>query len=234
MANQVAYSKKSIIDLSKDKVKDSHNNIERSGGKLSLVGEASCGFEYTFPTTGKTLMADHLQLELTTTSDNNTDITRYNSNIAVLINIKYWEEKVEQSGAVSGYKEGKVDTYKIFPYLKKNESEGYFNTYNIDLDNKYVKSIYIKYINLSESTITFNKVKLHYSLTVSQAVAETVGFDISLLGVDFYPNAFQVAYDGTDENDKFYWNGDENDNLNGINVNNVKLIYIKNHTELLD
>ena len=118
MANQVAYSKKSIVDLSKDKVKDSHNTIERSGGKLSLVGEASCGFEYTFPTTGKTLMADHLQLELTTTSDNNTDITRYNSNIAVLINIKYWEEKVEQSGAVSGYKEGKVDTYKIFPYLK--------------------------------------------------------------------------------------------------------------------
>ena len=88
MANQVAYSKKSIIDLSKDKVKDSHNTIERSGGKLSLVGEASCGFEYTFPTTGKTLMADHLQLELTTTSDNNTDITRYNRNIAVLINIK--------------------------------------------------------------------------------------------------------------------------------------------------
>ena len=88
--------------------------------------------------------------------------------------------------------------------------------------------------NRLEKTITFEEVSLNYSITVSQAVAETVGFDISLLSVDFYPNGFKIAYDGTDAVDKFYWNGDEHDNLNGINVKGVKLIRIGNYTELLE
>ena len=233
MANQVAYSKKSIIDLSKDTVKVSYNTVERDGSKLSLVGMARCGFEYSFNTTSGAIKTEHLQLVLNVKSSNSEDMTRYNNNIAVLLHVKYWQETVDSSGIVNGYTSGVVDVYKIYPYLT-SESDGYFDTYTFDIENDYIESIYIEFINLSESTVTFDNVSLNYSITVSQAVAETVGFDISLLGVDFYPNGFKVSYDGSDTSDKFYWNGDENDELNGINVNGTKLIYINNHSELLE
>lgn len=233
MANQVAYNKKSIIDLSKDTVKVSYNTVERDGSKLSLVGKARCGFEYSFNTTSGAIKSEHLQLVLKAKSSNSEDVTRYNGNIAVLLHVQYWEEIIDSSGAVSGYSDGLFDVYKIYPYLT-SENDGYFDIYTFDVENEYIENIYIEFINLSDSTVTFDEVTLNYSITVSQAVAETVGFDISLLGVDFYPNGFKVTYDGVDTSDKFYWNGDENDNLNGINVNGEKLIYINNHSELLE
>lgn len=233
MANQVAYSRKSIIDLSKDDIKVSYNTIEREGNILKLIGKARAGFEYQFSNSNEAIKTEHLQLGLKVKSSNNDDTTRYNGNVAVLVHLQYWEEVIDQSGVLTGYTEGETDVYKIFPYLT-SEKDGYFDIYTIDTKNNLLKTIYLEYINLSESTITFEEVSLNYSITVSQAVAETVGFDISLLSVDFYPNGFKIAYDGTDAVDKFYWNGDEHDNLNGINVNGVKLIRIGNYTELLE
>ena len=233
MANQVAFSNKSIIDLSRDTIKVSYETVERNGSKLSLIGRARCGFEYNFDTSKNTIKSDQLQFSLRVSSSNSTDVTRYNGNIAVLINIQYWEENIDSAGVVTGYTEGVFDTIKIYPYLI-SESEGYFEIYTLDTDSQYIKTIYVEFINLGESTITFDEVRLNYSITVSQAVVDTVGFDISLLGVDWYPNGFQVAYSGNNNDDRFYWNGDENDNLNGINVNKEKLIYMKNHEELLE
>lgn len=234
MANQVAYSRKSIIDLSKDTIKVSYGTVERNGSKLNLVGRARCGFEYTFNTTGDTIKADQLQLQVTTSSSNSDGNTRYNSNIAVLMQVQYWEEVIDSAGAITDYIDGTYDVFKIFPYLV-SESDGYNDIYTFNINSAYIKSIYIEFINLNtEDTVTFDNASLLYSITVSQAVAETVGFDISLLGVDWYPNGFKVTYDGSDTDDKFYWNGDEQDELNGININGVKLIYMKNHNELLE
>lgn len=234
MANQVAYSRKSIVDLSKDAIKVSYGTVTREGNRLNLEGRARCGFEYEYKTTGDTIKSEQLQLQLTVQSSNNDDTTRYNSNIAVLIHVQYWKEVVDGAGAITDYTDGLVNVFKIYPYLI-SETEGYNDIYTISISSDYIKSIYIEYINLNEnSTVTFSNVSLLYSITVSQAVAETVGFDISLLGVDWYPNGFQVAYDGSDTTDKFYWNGDEQDELNGINVNGVKLIYMRNHSELLE
>jgi hypothetical protein len=234
MANQVAYSRKSIINLSKDTIKVSYGTVERNGSNLSLVGRARCGFEYNFNTTGETIRADQLQLQVTVASSNSDGNTRYNSNIAVLMQVQYWEEVIDSAGAITDYVDGTYDVFKVFPYLV-TESDGYNDIYNFSISSAYIKSIYIEFINLNEEdTITFSDVSLLYSITVSQAVAETVGFDISLLGVDWYPNGFKVTYDGSDTDDKFYWNGDEQDELNGINVNGVKLIYMRNHNELLE
>lgn len=233
MANQVAYSRKSIIDLSKDEIKVSYNTVERNGSNVSLIGKARAGFEYQFDTGSGAIKTEHLQLGLKVKSSELEDSTRYNGNIAILIHLEYWAEVVDQAGVITGYTNGDKDVYKLFPYLT-SENDGYFDIYTIDTRSEYLKSVYIELINLSESTITFYDITLNYSITVSQAVAETVGFDISLLSVDFYPNGFKIAYDGTDAVDKFYWNGDEHDNLNGINVNGEKLIRIGNYTELLD
>lgn len=234
MANQVAYSRKSIINLSTDSIKVSYGTVERSGNNLSLVGRARCGFEYTFRTTGDTIQTEQLQLQVTASSSNSNGNTRYNSNIAILLQVQYWEEVIDSAGAITDYIDGVYDVFKVFPYLVI-ESDGYNDIYTFSVDSAYIKSIYIEFINLNEEdTITFSGASLLYSITVSQAVAETVGFDISLLGVDWYPNGFKVTYDGSDTDDKFYWNGDEQDELNGINVNGVKLIYMKTHTELLE
>jgi hypothetical protein len=234
MANQVAYSRKSIINLSTDSIKVSYGTVERNGSSLSLVGRARCGFEYTFKTTGDTIRADQLQLQVTVSSSDDNGNTRYNSNIAVLMQVQYWEEVIDGAGAITDYIDGTYDVFKIFPYLV-TESDGYNDIYTFNISSAYIKNIYIEFINLNnEDTITFDNVRLLYSITVSQAVAETVGFDISLLGVDWYPNGFKVTYDGSDTDDKFYWNGDEHDELNGINVNGVKLIYMRNHNELLE
>ena len=233
MANQIAYSNKSIIDLSKDTPTKVYNTVERSGSKLKLVGKARCIYDYNFKTSGDTINSEQLQLSFSVESSNSEDYTRYNENIAIIINIQYWQEVKDSAGVVTEYTDGEIDTYKIYPYLTY-ESDGYFDTYEIPLKSMFIKTINIEYVNLNESTITFDNVKLKYSITVSQAVTETVGFDISLLGVDWYPNGFQVVYDGNDNTDKFYWNGDENDELNGINVNGVKLIYMRNHTEMLE
>lgn len=233
MANQLAYSKKSIVDLSKDTIKVSYETVERDGSKLSLVGRARVGFEYNFDTNKNTINSESLQLALKVRSSNNKDTTRYNGNIAVVLNIQYWNEELDSAGVVTGYTDGEYDIAKVFPYLT-SEKEGYTDVYTFSIQNKYIKTIYIEFINLGESTITFDKVTLNYSITVSQAVVETVGFDISLLGVDWYPNGFKLSYDGNSNEDNFYWNGDEHDELNGINVNKLKLIYMRNHVELLE
>lgn len=234
MANQVAYSRKSIINLSTDSIKVSYGTVERNGSSLSLVGRARCGFEYTFKTTGDTIKTEQLQLQVTASSSNSDGSTRYNGNIAILLQVQYWEEVIDSAGAITDYIDGVYDVFKIFPYLTV-ESNGYNDIYTFSVDSAYIKSIYVEFIHLNkEDTVTFSNVSLLYSITVSQAVAETVGFDISLLGVDWYPNGFRVTYDGSDTDDKFYWNGDENDELNGINVNGVKLIYMKTHPELLE
>lgn len=233
MANQVAYSHKSIINLSTDNIKVSYGTVERIGSNLRLVGRARCGFEYTFKTTGDTIQTEQLQLQVTASSSNSNGNTRYNSNIAILLQVQYWEEVVDGTGTITDYTDGVYDVFKVFPYLVRED--GYNDIYTFSVDSTYIKSIYIEFINLNEEdTILFSSVKLLYSITLSQAVAETIGFDISLLGVDWYPNGFKVTYDGSDTDDKFYWNGDEQDELNGINVNGVKLIYMKNHNELLE
>lgn len=233
MANQLAYSKKSIVDLSKDTVKVTYETVERNGSRLSLVGRARAGFEYNFKTTGDTIQCEQLQLGLRVSSSNTSDTTRYNGNIAVLLQVQYWKETIDSAGVITGYTDGDYDVIKLYPYLE-SETDGYFNIYNIDTQDKYIKRVYVEFINLGESTITFDKVTLNYSITVSQAVVETVGFDISLLGVTWHPNGFEIEYNGNDNNDKFYWNGDEHDELNGINVNGLKLIYMRNSNEILE
>lgn len=233
MANQVAYSSKSIINISKDTPKVTYNNVEIEGNQVKLVGKARAGFEYSFKSSGDTIKSDNLLLGLKVISSNLEDITRYNGNISVLIHIQYWEEIIDSAGIITGYTDGEIDIFKLFPYLS-SEKEGYFDEYNLILKNNLIKNIYIEFINLSESVITFDKITLNYSITVSQAIVESVGFDISLLGVNWYPNGFMLEYAGNDNKDKFYWNGDEKDELNGINVNGVKLIYMRNHSELLD
>lgn len=234
MANQIAYSRKSIINLSSDSIKVSYGTVEKTGGELSLKGRARCGFEYTFKTTGDTIKSEQLQLELDVNSGSAGVSTRYNNNIAVLVQVEYWDEVIDSAGAITGYTNGNTDVYKIYPYLT-SETEGYNNLYTLNIDSKYLKTVYIEFINLDESnTVKFSEVSLRYSITVSEAVAETIGFDISLLGVDWYPNGFKVTYSGSDSDDRFYWNGDEQDELNGINVNGVKLIYMRNHTDLLE
>lgn len=233
MANQISFSNKSIINLLTDTVKVSYETVERNGESLSLIGRARCGFEYNFDTSGNSLSCEHLQLSLDVNSSDINDNTRYSENVVVLINVQYYEEVLDGSGVVIDYTDGNIDTFKLYPYLL-HETDGYNNLYTLDLEDRLVKSIYVEFINLGDTDVTFRNVSLSYSLTVSQSVAETVGFDISLLGVTWHPNGFEIAYSGNDNTDKFYWNADENDELNGINVNGVKLIYMRNSSELLE
>ena len=232
MADQVAFSVKSITDLKKDTVNIISGSVTAENGIVSIAGIGSAYLSFDYKYTGDTIMTNSLQLKIKVGSNNSADNTRYNDDIALKLRVQYWSAETDSAGAVTGYVDGNYSNFIIYPYLT-GETEGYTDTFVLDIDSQYIKNIYIELDNKSADTINFSKLELYYGVTVSQAVAETIGFDISLIGVDWYPNGFQVNYSNSDTSDKFYWNGDENDNLNGINVNGEKLIYMRNHTELL-
>ena len=232
VADQVAFSVKSITDLKKDTVNTISGSVTTENGVVSIAGAGSAFLSFDYKYSGDTIRSNNLQLKIKVASNNSADNTRYNDEIAIKLRVQYWLAETDGAGAVTGYVDGNYSNFTIYPYLT-GETEGYTDTFVLDIEDQYIKNIYIELDNKSADTVSFSKLELYYGVTVSQAVAETIGFDISLIGVDWYPNGFQVIYSNSDTTDKFYWNGDENDNLNGINVNGEKLIYMRNHTELL-
>lgn len=235
MSEEVAYSRNSIVNIDKDNIKVSYGTVNKDGNKVELINRARCGFEYSFDTSSKILKCKQLLLGLSVKSTNEQAVSRYNGNIALLVQIQYWKEQVDSAGAVTGYTDGNIEIIKLYPYIK-GETDGYIDSYIIQTNsNEYIKTIYIEMISLDEeNTITFYDVTLYNSITVSQAISDTIGFDISFLGVDWYPNGAELAFNGSDETIKLYWNGDEYDEFNGIDVNHEGFIYSRNHSELLE
>ena len=237
MANQVAFSNASIIDLTKDSIEDSSGTVSLSAGILTMSGTARAVFEYEYNTTSNQLSSDSLQLSLLCKCEDIT--TRYNDKLYVNIYITYYEATTDENGNITGYAIGDTDNFTFWPYTKEElEDEGVsnvVNTYNLSIEPTLIKKIRVEYcFETTSDTVRIQEVSLNYSITVSQAVSETIGFDISLDRVDWYTNGFRLTYANSSGEDRFYWNGDEHDNLNGINVNGEKLIYMETHNELLD
>ena len=224
---QITYSKKSLINIKKDIALSSTSNtsVDKSEGIIKIINSGKVVYLYEY-NTEKARDAEKLKFSCSLTDNNSDGNSLYNGNTHVNIIVQYYTE-------INGeYADGSIERFYLYPYFS-NESKR--KSIEIELSNSNkIKSIQVEYVSNNAGIVEFSGVKLKYSIDVSDAVAETVGFDISLLAVDWYPNGFKVSYNGVDGEDKFYWNSDENDELNGINVNNEKLIKFTNHSDLLD
>lgn len=235
MSNQITYSSNSTVDLWKDQMVESSGSATLSTGIIYLSGTARAVFEYEFNTTSYQLQADSLQFNLEALGN---ITTRYNNKLYICFYVTYWQE-VLTNGTVSGYEEGKTDSFTIYPYVHSEMEEAGnlegVNSYTLQIRQNLIKKIRIEYCLVTEGdAVQIKNVQLNNSVSVSSAISEAVGFDISLERVDWYTNGFRLTYANSSGEDRFYWNGDEHDNLNGINVNGEKLIYMETHDELLD
>lgn len=233
MAEELSFSSKSIINLLKNDAVYIKGSVGRTSNSLVVNSGSAVGFEYNYNTGNNILKAQKLLFSIKVMSSNSDDISRYNENISITLRVQYYKKEVDSSGATTGYKDGKFRIFEIMPYLE-NETDGKIIEYTFDIGDEYIKQIYLEIDNNGDSQISLYDDSLYYSIELSKAVSDTMSFAVSLLGVSFYPNGFTLDYNGTDDTDKFYWNGDSNDELNGVDLNHEKLIYIKTHTELLD
>lgn len=234
MSDQVALSNKSLINLSSDTPVSTIGSVSVVNSQISMGAESQAIFEYNYNTSGESSVdTQGLQLDLRVNSSDPSTNTRYTDIIKVILQIQYYNEETDSNGNLTDYVDGNIDQFLIIPYLD-SESKGYINSYQIPVDNRYIKKISVIYTNNSNDSIVISEVSLRYTMTVSKAIYETVGFDISLVSVEWHPNGFRLVYDGAENDDRFYWNGNQQDELNGIDVNHVKLIAINNHLELLE
>ena len=234
MAGQVALSAQSMINLSTDTPASTQGTVTRQNGQVIISGQSAIGFNYDFETSGAlSLRTQGLNFNIRLKAATGvTGQSRYNNIVRVLIAIQYYKE-VLSDGVLTGYESGGIEQFNIIPYYD-NETGGYIYSYDLETNSGLIQRIFIGLYNESESnTVTFYGDSLYYMMTVNEAISKAVGFDVSLDIVDWYPNGFKLTYSG-DQEDRLYWNGDENDNLNGVDVNHNKLILSRDHTELLD
>lgn len=235
MARQRDYSSFSIIDLNKDTPVETSGTVSVVNTEITLTGVSRAVYEYDYNTTSNPLSAESLQFIFFADSSL---ATRYAADVYVCFYVTYWQETKDEGGNVTGYEEGATDSFTLYPYMRSEAVEVGIpdtNIYTLYLQDLQIKKIRIEYTSISETeTVKYIDPSLNQSVSVSQAISEAVGFDISLERVDWYTNGFRLTYANTSNEDRFYWNGDEHDNLNGINVNGEKLIYMETHNELLD
>lgn len=225
--SEIAYSKDSIIDLFNDTPFTTTGSVVQNSDSLVIGTDSKVGFKYQFDTNTNAFISEGFQLQLTLYTSSS-DTTYDGDDISVLIRVRYY---TEVEGA---YQVGKYEYNVILPYLWSERSD-YIDSFDIELDsNSFIESIYLEIKNTSGQSITITSDKLLYKVSLSQAIVDTVNSYLSLMSFDVHPNGFALNYEGTEGQLRLYWNGDENDNLNGIDVNHEKLISIVQHSEPLE
>ena len=189
---QVVYSKESLVDITTDSTASTLGTVDISSGQITLGPKSSVSYEYTYEAGQESsIITDILQLDCSVIGLTSGMTTRYNRYLSVLIKIQYYLEIVE--GETKTYYDGNTDTFEIYPYLS-NES---INTsYNIYLQNSYIKKINITYKNDYESdSVKYTDIKLKYSMSLLEAIGKYGG------GSTFVPGSNSLKFYSV--NDKY-------------------------------
>jgi len=197
------------------------------------------GFEYNWSASAA-YKTDALQFNLTCTPDVANSINRVGFYIDTIV--QYYRPIIdENTGSIIGYTDGRFDTIRIFPYFVGQAFQGYISSHILSLDSSLnIKKISLYYCNTSDTGVTCSNVSLFSSISMTDKIAQTVGFTISLSRVEFRPNAFLLWYNSSDgEPDRFYWiTGVDPETsqevLTGIDINHNRVISITDSDELLE
>ena len=189
---QVVYSKESLVDITTDSTTSTLGTVDISGGQITLGPKSSVSYEYTYEAGQESsIITDILQLDCSVIGLTDGMTTRYNRYLSVLIKIQYYLEVVE--GETKTYYDGNTDTFEIYPYLS-NESNN--TSYNIYLQNSYIKKINITYKNDYESdSVKYTDIKLKYSMSLLEAINKYGG------GSTFVPGSNSLKFYSV--NDKY-------------------------------
>lgn len=189
---QVVYSKESLVDITTDSTTSTLGTVEISNGQITLGPKSSVTYEYTYEAGQESsIITDILQLDCSVIGLTTSMTTRYNRYLSILIKIQYYLEVVE--GETKTYYDGNTDTFDIYPYLS-NESNN--TSYNIYLQNSYIKKINITYKNNYESdSVKYTDIKLKYSMSLLEAINKYGG------GSTFVPGSNSLKFYSV--NDKY-------------------------------
>lgn len=189
---QVVYSKESLVDITTDSTTSTLGTVDISSGQITIGPKSSVSYEYTYEAGQESsIITDILQLDCSVIGLTTGMTTRYNRYLSILIKIQYYLEVIE--GETKTYYDGNTDTFEIYPYLS-NESNN--TSYNIYLQNSYIKKINITYKNDYESnSVKYNDIKLKYSMSLLEAINKYGG------GSTFIPGSNSLKFYSV--NDKY-------------------------------
>lgn len=197
MDTQVSWSKNSIIDISSDPIYNQEGTVTKAALALTLGPTSKASFQYTYGQDEKLIRTNKLRAILIATSSDTNQLTRYNNNIEVEIQIQYYEEQINTStGETAGFTDGSYDNSYIEPYLQSESRDGLIDEFIIDIENKFIKTILVTFINKSQNTITFRSPRLYPSLDVEDTIKESgiSGQAAEIASMEGYSDGIVVWY----------------------------------------
>lgn len=192
MDEQVAWSKKSIMNIALDSAKSISGQVELISSDIKMHSNSSIVYEYNFGTTGELIQTNALQFSMGVSSNSYTLETRYNNLLYLIIRIRYWKEDDKSE---TGFSPGSWDTARVYPYLG-NEREGYTRNTVLNIENTYIHTLQVEFVtnDLGENNfITFLGPEIHYGQSIGEAIEDYGVTGGQLKSVDTYDDGM-VAY----------------------------------------
>lgn len=192
MDEQVAWSKKSIMNIALDSAKSISGQVEVINDAIKMQSNSNIVYEYNFGTTGELIQTNALQFTISADSNNNDIETRYNNLIYIIARIRYWKEDDKSE---TGFSPGSWDTARVYPYLG-NEREGYTRYLVLDTKNSYIHTLEVEFVTteLGENNyVTFYSPLINYGQSIGEAIEDYGVTGGQLKSVDTYDDGM-VAY----------------------------------------
>ena len=196
MDTQTSWSRSSITNVALDTINSQSGNASKSGSNIIINKNGSISFLYSYGHTEGNLRTNKFQLNLNIASNNSNEVTRYNTNLAVDIQIQYYEEVLDKNGDVTGYTDGQYDCLSVFPYIT-SERDGYIKEFIVDLENKYIKNILVTFRYDGENTINIYNPRIYYSMDAVDSVKDAgiVGSAAHIANMSIYDDGIVVYYE---------------------------------------
>ena len=235
LANEITYSTSSILNIFTTNPSGYSGSYTQSASSLVLGPSSAVTFSLSFNTSSNPLNSESLQLQIVLGTENVSLSSLYSSDVSVSISVEYFDETTDANGTVTSYVDGPTDLLTFFPFYSfETSTQGYSSSFTSSLKGLYIKSIAVTFYNKLSSSITIRRFLLQNSQTLSQAVTNTLSFDVAINSITWHPNAFTLDYTGAEQL-VLYWNGDAaTDSLNGINVGGKRLIRFNDSQEWKD
>lgn len=170
MADSTAYKKKSIINIGKNRFTVNEGTVVRINKTLKLNANSKCTFSYSY-TKAKPLSSTKLKCIYDIFTSDESESSRYNNNLQIILNIKYFNSKYDDDSDSDDLTNGKIQTIQIIPYNNR-EKTGEYEFDEIDCVSNYIKHIdvIISYhdTNVNDYVI-INSLKLHSTVIGSDS-----------------------------------------------------------------
>lgn len=171
MDTQLNWSRNSILDINSDVYVVNQGTASVSNNNLTLGANSSVSYQYYYGSSQKLIRTNKLRNLLSVYCNDKDLLTRYNNNLEVNIKIQYYDAKEDTSGNVTDFTDGIYDTFNIYPYLT-SEYEGYTNEFIIEIQNLYIKTITITFINRLDQQVSFQLPRVYPSLDLEASIKE--------------------------------------------------------------